>query len=148
MRIMLGFLNHWITWRSLCHYNRNLKLIFWTTISWLLWSLWKLRMWWRINGQCLWIRYGSRNWIRISLPICRRWPNMRLQRRQCHLQEHWIHQCHTIGQWCLTSCRCSTTNLNCYWCWRHYVLQFRYLRRRKLRNLIRPRSPYCRIWSW
>jgi len=147
MRRLLGFLYHWRSWRSLWNHHRNFNLILWTTINWLFWFIRKWRMQRRFNGRCFLIRWSLRYWNWSQLSIQRSWPKMQIFSRWCRLQNHRIYRCPTKWQWRpSTSCRPST-NLNCYWCWKHHVILIRYLLQQKLRNLIRPRSLSCWLWS-
>jgi len=145
MRILLGLLNHWISW--ICYfpcYWRITRLV-WTTISWLLWFIWKPRMQRRIDGPSFLIHWEKPTYYRRCLSIYGCWSIMRYL--SWISRKIWSHQL----RWCCLRQYCSiiescylTTHFNCSWC-RNLVILFRWCLL-WLQWSIGPRCLGCWLW--
>jgi len=117
MRFMLGLLNHRNLRRYQLHHKRQIIIILWTTISWLLRFIRKWRMWRWLAILGFRIHCSKRYWIRISISIhCLR-RNLPIQRCQCCLQKFWIRKRHQKQWSCYGNLTLSSTIISLRWSW-------------------------------
>lgn len=95
MRFMLGIRCHCCPRERHLDHNWNSRQSFRATVGWLLQVIWKPRMWWRMDGLCLWVCYRPRTNHQLRLPLCCEGPS--LQDRWWRLQGDWL--CRYCRMW-------------------------------------------------